>query len=81
MSNVEIIYKRYCKDCKVLKEISNYDETTNKKSKNKTYRKVCKDCNKLKRRKYFRKYYLTKILNVDSDESILSEDDKTMKTL
>lgn len=74
---MEVVYKRYCKMCEELKDISEYGKTTNKRSKTITYRHICKGCNKNKRKNYYKKYYIRKKLGVDSDETVLSQSDET----
>ena len=48
--------KRICNYCNINKNIDLFEETTNSRSKTKTYRRVCKKCRCVKRKLYQHNY-------------------------
>ena len=77
-----VVFKRYCKKCKELKDISEYQKIIRKKET--YYKHRCNDCIIVDRKKYNKDYYkrkkekLKKKLNISSSEEILTDDDKTL---
>ena len=59
MSEIEIqIQMRECKNCKIIKEITQFKKQYNKKLKNPGYSHKCTKCIRLKRKPYHDKYYI-----------------------
>jgi len=80
-----IVFKRYCKKCKELKDIEEYDEI--KRGNNTYYRRECHYCFNDKKKKYNKTYYnkkkerIRKKLMISDSEEILTDSDKTKYTL
>ena len=80
-----VVFKRYCKGCKELKNIEEYDEF--KRGKNTYHRRVCHICFNTTKKKYNADYYKRKKEKFKKDnmlsdnEDILTDSDKTNYTL
>lgn len=80
-----IVFKRYCKICKELKDIEEYDEI--KRGNNTYHRRECMFCFNNKKKKYNKDYYnkkkerIRKKLMLSDSEEILTDSDKTKYTL
>jgi hypothetical protein len=80
-----VVFKRYCKICKGLKNIEEYDEF--KRGKNTYHRRVCSFCFGATKKKYNRDFYnkkkekFKKAFMISDSEDILTDSDNTNYTL